>query len=389
MAPGRSSMEHRNPTESNRLAQIVGSFLLFLLLFAWATPARADGSDPGRPLPEPDEPKTTAVAKVVSRPDGVYVEISVHEVIPGRQSPNAPARATPPPATTPHSTPVPSSKTPSTPVPAATPTSDRIWSDATGFYDQTPDGHLYYLTVPDVSSQTDWGSQFRDHPNQMPYTLYVDNKFQGIVWIPNNTNTSNVHFGPPPAQPSVPPNPPAGNGASTDPYQVALDLLDHVPLPNILIKTNPALGLVHLPGWFWVAGYDGKPFGTSRTVTIPPAVGPNVPFTEVPANDPRRQPTFFTVSVRVWPTSYQWSFGDGADLVTDSLGKAYPAESDIRHTYNYSSLHFKHGFPIQLTVVFDAQYQVNGGASRGLPPMAHDYMADYPVQEAQAILTGR
>jgi len=371
--------------------QIVAIFLVALGFLVSETPAAADSGPRGQIVtPGSHLPTTSVETKVQSRPDGVYIEIHVRQTVPGEHAAVPSSSATPRPDLPP--SPSPKSSGPnssSSQPPTATPAPDRTWSDATGFYDQTPDGHLYYLTVPDLSSQTNWGSQFRDHPNQMPYTLYVDNKFQGIVWIPNNSTTSNVHFGPPPAQPSVPPNPPAGNGASTDPYQVALDLLDHVPLPNILIKTNPALGLVHLPGWFWVAGYDGKPFGTSRTVTIPPAVGPNVPFTQVPANDPRRQPTFFTVSVRVWPTRYQWSFGDGTGLVTDSLGKAYPAESDIRHTYNFSSLHFRHGFPIQLTVVFDAQYQVNGGAPRGLPPMAHDYTADYPVQEAQAILTGR
>lgn len=218
----------------------------------------------------------------------------------------------------------------------------------------------------------------------MPYTVYVDNQFQGLVWVPNNPN---IHIGSPPPQPAIPPNPPAGDGNSTDPYQVALDLLDHVPLPNIMLKMNPSLGLVHLPGWFWVTGYDGKPFGLSRTVTIPPAVGPNVPFTQVPANDPRRQGTSFSVSVRIWPASYQWSFGDGATLESNSLGKAYPAESDIQHTYEYSSLKFNNGFPIQLTVVFNAEYQVNGGAPQGLPPIAHIYTANYPVQEAQSVLT--
>jgi hypothetical protein len=149
---------------------------------------------------------------------------------------------------------------------------------------------------------------------------------------------------------------------------------------------NPGLGLVNLPGWFWVDGYDGKPFGSSQTVTVPPAVGPNVPFAQVPANDPRRQPTSFTVTVQVWPTSYQWSFGDGASLVSQSLGQAYPAQSDIQHTYQFSSLKTANGFPVQLTVIFAAQYQVNGGAPQGLPSISHTYAATYPVQEAQSLL---
>ena len=223
-------------------------------------------------------------------------------------------------------------------------------------------------------------------PTRLLDTLYVDDQFQGVIWIPSTTNGGDVHLGPPPPQPAVPPNPPAGNASSTDPHEVALGLLDHVPLPIIQVKTNPALGRVALPGWFWVDGYDGKPFGTARTVTVPPAVGPEVPLTEVPRDDPRRQPTSFTVSVRVWPTSYQWSFGDGASFATVSLGAAYPAVSDIQHTYAYSSLRFPDGFPVKLTVVFNASYQVNGGAAQWLPPIAHTYSSSYPVQEAQAIL---
>jgi hypothetical protein len=187
----------------------------------------------------------------------------------------------------------------------------------------------------------------------------------------------------------VPAAPPAGNGGSTDPYQVALNLLDHVPLPNVQINENPALGLVNLPGWFWISEYDGKPFGASQTVIVPPAVGPNVPITQVPANDPRRQSTSFTVSVEVWPTSYQWTFGDGASLATQSLGQSYPAQSDIQHVYQYSSLQTQSGFPIQVTVVFAAQYQVNGGAGQGLPPMSRTYTAAYQVQEAQSLLKSR
>jgi hypothetical protein len=239
-----------------------------------------------------------------------------------------------------------------------------------------------------MSSQLNWQSLLQSHPNQTPYVLYVDNQFRQVIWIPNGPSSSNVNFGAPPVASPVPAAPPVGNGG-TDPYQVALSLLDHVPLPNVQIKENPALGLVNLPGWFWIDGYNGGPFGDSRTITIPPAIGPDVPFTDVPANDPRRQPTSFTVSVQVWPTSYQWSFGDGSSLVTESLGQPYPAESDIQHVYQFSSLRAHGGFPIQVTVVFAAQFQVNGGAAQGLPPMSHTYTATYPVQEAQSLLKSR
>ncbi len=349
-----------------------------------ARPVSADQGPPGATFtPGGHLPTAHVTVKVESRSDGVYLQITVHEDVPGNKSADPPPQATPQPKNVP--TPPPQATVPSSPDPTSVP--DRTWSDDTGYYHQTADGHLIYVTIPNISSAVDWQTLLQAHPNQMPYTLYVDNQFQGIVWIPNNTPTTGVHFGPPPAQPAVPANPPAGNGSSTDPYQVALDLLDHVPLPNIQLKMNPALGLVNLPGWFWVDGYDGKPFGTSRTVTIPPAVGPDVPFTEVPKNDPRRQPTSFTVSVTISASRYQWSFGDGASLVTQSLGQAYPAQSDIQHTYTFSSFQSPSDFPVSLTVVYNASYQVNGGAPQGLPQIAHTYTAAYPVQEAQTVLT--
>lgn len=341
---------------------------------------RGDGTPTGGPDRFPRSP--TVNVKVTTTPSGVYIQISVSESVPGSRG-SAPA---------PVSTPRPVSPNPTSPPAAgATPnpsgTGTRTWSDPTGIYEETPGGNVYYLTIPNISSQTSWGSELQSHPNQTPYLLYENGQFLEVIWIPNSPSSGNVVFGPPPAPTPVPGGPPQGNGSSTDPYQVALSLLDHVPLPNIQIKENPGLGLVNLPGWFWVEGYDGKPFGTSQTVTIPPAVAPDVPITQVPANDPRRQSTSFTVSVQVWPTSYQWSFGDGAALVTQSLGQPYPAQSDIAHTYQFSSLKSENGFPIQVTVVFAAQYQVNGGGPQGLPSISHTYSASYPVQEAQALLS--
>jgi hypothetical protein len=170
---------------------------------------------------------------------------------------------------------------------------------------------------------------------------------------------------------------------------VALDILAQVPMPSIRIRMNPGLGLVALPGWFWVEGYDNRPFGASRTVEIPPAVGPEVPVAVVAAGDPRRRGSSFTVDVRVSLARYEWSFGDGGALVTRSLGRAYPAESDIQHTYEYSSLGRPNGFPVALAAEFAAEYRVDGGPAQALPPVRRTYASGYRVQEAQAVLTGR
>jgi hypothetical protein len=129
-----------------------------------------------------------------------------------------------------------------------------------------------------------------------------------------------------------------------------------------------------MPGWFWVAGYNGDPIQASRTITLPPPA-PGLP------------PTSFTVTVRIWPSSYHWSFGDGTAIDTHSLGKPYPAQSDIKHTYEFSSLSFPTGFAVRCTVQWSAEYRVNGGGPQALPAIHHTYESDYRVQELQPVLT--
>src|SRR5262249_25723544 len=140
------------------------------------------------------------------------------------------------------------------------------------------------------------------------------------------------------------------------------------------------LALVNLPTWFWVEGYDGRPFGASRSVSLPPEVGPEVPASVVPANDPRRQTSTYAIEVRIRLGRCEWSFGDGASLVSQSLGKAYPGESDVRHTYQYASLAFPDGFPVSLTVPYEVEYLVNGGAPRALAPIRRTYPGRIRVQ---------
>ena len=86
---------------------------------------------------------------------------------------------------------------------------------------------------------------------------------------------------------------------------------------------------------------------------------------------------------------YEWSFGDGSGAVTQSLGHAYPEVSDVRHSYEYSSLGFPGGFPVRLTIEFAAEYRVNGGAAQPLASTSRSYNAAYRVQEIQSVLTNR
>jgi hypothetical protein len=217
----------------------------------------------------------------------------------------------------------------------------------------------------------------------VPQPILAPDPDRGLVpWVPE-AEVRRQEPGPLPAEQRP------GGGGGTDPREVAVDILVHVPLPDIRVRMNPALGLVALPSWFWAEGYSGESFGASRTVDIPAPVGPLVPFTEVPADHPDRRGRSFTVEVRVGGSRYEWDFGDGAGVSGGSLGRAYPAESDVRHTYRHSSLPFVGGFPVRLTVEYQAEYRVDGAGPFGLPPVRRTYETAHRVQEIQTVLVSR
>ena len=114
--------------------------------------------------------------------------------------------------------------------------------------------------------------------------------------------------------------------AAVDPVAIAAEVLGIVPLPPIRVGANPGVGLVAMPSWFWIDGYDGRRLSGSRAVGL------------------------IVVEVEIWPANYHWSFGDGAALDTLSVGRAYPEESDVRHTYEQSSLRAGGTFSTQLEI---------------------------------------
>jgi len=69
-----------------------------------------------------------------------------------------------------------------------------------------------------------------------------------------------------------------------------------------------------------------------------------------------------------------------------SLGKAYPAESDVQHTYEASSLRTADGYPVDLAIDFSVDYRVNGGAWLALPPLERTYQMHLQVQQVQAVI---
>ncbi|GAA2143317.1 hypothetical protein GCM10009844_15680 [Nocardioides koreensis] len=64
------------------------------------------------------------------------------------------------------------------------------------------------------------------------------------------------------------------------------------------------------------------------------------------------------VDLKIWPSRYQWMFGDGASLASESAGAPYP---DLQITHDYQS---KGGVSPRVDTTYSAQFSVNGGPWR-------------------------
>ncbi len=170
-----------------------------------------------------------------------------------------------------------------------------------------------------------------------------------------------------PAAPALPAPVPL---IEADPLAEAVRLCASIVLPTAQLKVNPNLGLVNVPSWFWVEGYQGQDLTASESLPSPPYVP-------------------MTIAVRAYPQRFIWHFGDSDQtLITSSLGQAYPAESDVAHTYAFSSLSYPEGFPITLTIEWATEYRVNGGPPQPLAIiLTRDYLAAHRVQEVQPLIT--
>lgn len=348
------------------LSRLLLAFIGILLLFGvCSSPALADGPPPpGSPVVVgSNKGRTTYTATVTTNSRGVWIDVRASRSSSG--SSMSASNSSSASAGYGASSGVAYAGSGSIASNGSTETVTRTWTNAQGEPYYEVNGHVYHLAGVNIGWESEgpngwYTTGSRQHPGSVPEALYVNGQFQGIIWVPYGTKPGSLQWG----------TPPAGSGNQTtsapvvvDPRAVALYLLRHVPLPNLRVRMNPRLGLVNLPGWFWAEGYNGQPFGGSVTVGS------------------------YTISVRVWPASYQWSFGDGSTLVSPDLGQPYPAASDIRHTYQYSSLHYPDGFPVRLTVQFAAAFSVNGGGLEALLGMERTYTTAYRVQELQSILT--
>lgn len=277
-------------------------------LFWWVNAAHADGG--GGYTPNPSLPDSDVTVR--STDNGVTIFISVTQTSPGH---------------------------------SGDPSSD-------GTTLGNSDGPVCTAAPMDVGlGQMEWLlAEAQIHPNTVPWTVTCDDGYFGVAWVPLDTDPADVQVV------VGPPDP-------VDPVSIAAELRDNLPIPEMTIGANPGNGLVALPTWFWIDGYDGTPIAASDTLGG------------------------ITVEVQITPQQYNWTFGDGATLATTSPGQPYPAESDVRHAYEQSSLSADGAFSVTLDVSFTAQYRVNGGPWQSLDAITRSFERDYPVQQLQSVLT--
>jgi hypothetical protein len=213
---------------------------------------------------------------------------------------------------------------------------------------------------------------------------------------------------------SVAVGPATAQGDTVDPGAFAAQLEGEVSLPNIRIRMNPSLGLVNVPTWFWVEGYHGEALPLSQTIGLrrvechtetATTTSDDGSTASVETHDVCAATIdYLTVEVRLFPTHYAWSFGDGGQQQVACSGEpgscatglglpfqdaAHP--SPIAHPYLRSSLHVGGAYPIGLAIDFGAQYRFHLNATpmtdwRSLPTRHGDWRGIHPVQEAQAVL---
>ena len=220
-------------------------------------------------------------------------------------------------------------------------------------------------TAVNISAQSTEGGWLaeglHEHPGTIPFAVTCDDHLT-IAWVPIGSP------GDPDIVVELLPEDPA------DPTAIAAALLGIVPVPPVQVGANPDTGLVAMSSWYWVEGYDGSTLSGSETLGDT------------------------TVEVRIRPERYEWAFGDGATLTTTSLGRQYPAESDVQHIYERAA----DPYQVRLVIVFSAEFRViteepdgEGGTVtvvgdwQDAGPIERSFTRPYVVQQVQSVLTAQ
>jgi len=209
-----------------------------------------------------------------------------------------------------------------------------------------------------------------------------------------------------------------------------------MPLPGIVIQTNPTVGIAQMDSWFWVdrTTYDGQPFSQAARLLAPwsldwdylvhhhdaihgPCAGDPAQSCIVGFNDwdETRQGhqdhvDVVVATVTLMPAHYAWDFGDDVGGLSrpdshaqfpDAAGIGQPyrdpyAASPVLHKYQQSSLKFfdQGGFDVHLNVRWTpitlVTVTTDGAlvemAAPALPDRVGDYDALVQVRESQPVL---
>ena len=171
-------------------------------------------------------------------------------------------------------------------------------------------------------------------PEHRLYLVFCDGEFVAAQWI----------------------DPTAGGGVAVDTTSLARTVVDQVPVDLFGINARPTgEAVTGIPSYFWVEGYDGAPITGSVS------------------NGP------VTVDVSINLREVTWDFGDGSTM-TGGLGEAWPARSSVRHAYRDRG-----AYTITVTMVFDAEFSVDGGPAEPLEPIVRTSTLRYGVEEIQAV----
>jgi hypothetical protein len=89
------------------------------------------------------------------------------------------------------------------------------------------------------------------------------------------------------------------------------------------------------------------------------------------------------VTAEARPVQWVWSFGDGGDAVTTHPGRPWTqrAPGDIAHIYETEGR-----YRLGLEQVWEARWQVGGGAWRSLGFFSNSAARTYPVREVVPVL---
>jgi hypothetical protein len=93
----------------------------------------------------------------------------------------------------------------------------------------------------------------------------------------------------------------------------------------------------------------------------------------------------YSVDVEATVASYNWSFGDGAEMTTNEPGAPYPA-MDVVHEYRDAHVTVRP----RVDVSYRVRYRVDGGAWQSVDEMvdATGYSVALEVREGSPLLVG-